>query len=222
MFFPVGDSHIEKGKKPFFTYLILFANILIFFYQLGLSATGHEYFTTSYAVIPAEILQGHHWISLLTSQFLHGGWMHLAGNMLFLWVFADNVEAVLGNTGFLLFYLAGGIIASLVHVFFHPYSFTPCVGASGAIAACMGAYLVMFPASRIRVMVLLFFFTFEVSALLFLGLWILLQFRSQLFSSGVSDIAYMAHIGGFLFGALLGLFNKHRIHRRNDGTYVSN
>ncbi|MEN9340154.1 MAG: hypothetical protein RIQ62_1466 [Bacteroidota bacterium] len=222
MFFPIGDSKIQKGYAPIFTFLLLAANIGIFVYQLQLPPVQQEAFSRQFACVPADILQGRNWLSLITSVFLHGGWMHLAGNMLFLYVFADNVEAILGPFRFLLFYTLGGIVASLTHVITHLYSLTPCVGASGAIAACMGAYLVMFPGSKIKILFLLFLSTFQVRALFFLGLWIVLQLRSQWISSEagmISDIAYLAHIGGFVFGMISGLLYRQRVYQGRDGLF---
>jgi Uncharacterized membrane protein (homolog of Drosophila rhomboid) len=145
MFFPIGDVNVKQGTKPVLSYILIGINVMIFLYQVTLSpAELNELFAT-YATIPADIMAGHNFISLLTCTFLHGGWMHLIGNMLFLWVFADNIEASVGYVRFLLFYLLSGIIASLTHVLLTPNSSIPCVGASGAIAACLGAYIVLYP-----------------------------------------------------------------------------
>jgi membrane associated rhomboid family serine protease len=213
MFFPIGDVNLKRGHKPFLTYLILLANVAVFFYQVSLPSSLQNQFVYQFGAIPIDILHGHGWLGLFTSLFLHGGWMHLLGNMLFLWVFADNIEATLGYGRFLLFYILGGVIASLVHCIINPYSTIPCVGASGAIAACLGAYLIMFPSSKIKVFFIFILSSFRVSAVFFLGFWIIQQFMSGLGSlnptlAESAAVAYWAHIGGFLFGVLVGGFNR--------------
>lgn len=227
MFFPIGDDNIKGGYKPIFSHTLIFINVLVFLYEFSLQQSSAENFVIHFGSIPAEILSGQDLYSLLTSMFLHGGWMHLIGNMLFLWVFADNIEAVVGTFNFLLFYLLGGVAATLIHAFFNPYSELPVVGASGAISAVMGAYLVMFPASRIRVFIIFLFTSAYVPALLFLGFWIVQQMISGIGSLGVgvedqSGVAWWAHIGGFIFGLLAGSFarknysNKYRYIKKKD------
>jgi membrane associated rhomboid family serine protease len=145
-------------------------------------------------------------------MFLHGSWAHFLGNMLFLWVFADNIEASVGSVRFTFFYLLGGILASLAHIYFNLGSLVPTIGASGAISAVMGAYLVMFPGSKIKVIVIFFFLTFRLPAFIFLGFWIGQQLLSGFASVGMSaaggGVAWWAHIGGFAFGLLWGLLNR--------------
>jgi membrane associated rhomboid family serine protease len=131
-------------------------------------------------------------------MFLHGGWLHLLGNMLFLWIFGNNIEDRLGPLRFVLFYLAGGVVATLAQVFFDTSSVIPLIGASGAIAAVMGAYLVWFP--RAPILTLLFFFFIEIPA----GIWLTIWFVMQFFTGPNSGVAYMAHVGGFVFGILVG------------------
>lgn len=145
--------------------------------------------------------------TLFTNIFLHAGWMHLIGNMVFLWVFGDNVEIVIGRFKFLIFYILGGVLASYMHCLFNQYSDIPCIGASGAIAACLGAYLVMFPKSKIKIFFILFFTSFRISAVLFLGIWILQQFMNGLgqFYTYTDNVAYWAHIGGFVYGTVIGI-----------------
>jgi len=157
---------------------------------------------------------------LLTSIFLHGGWLHLIGNMLFLWVFSDNIEAVLGAPLYLAFYLAGGLAASLAHILSGPASTIPSVGASGAIAAVLGAYIVMFPQSRVRLLVLFGYRAgvTRVSAIVFLGIWAVTQFFSGVASLGVptaqtGGVAWFAHIGGFVFGLAIGALLRGRAAR---------
>lgn len=212
MFFPIGDVNIKHGTKPFLTYLIILANVAVFIHQLTLRPVMVESFFMEYGAVPWKLIQGLDWISLITSMFLHGGWMHLLGNMLFLWVFGDNIEATMGYIRFIFFYLLGGVVATATHVAFNPYSDIPCVGASGAIAACLGAYLVMFPRSQIKVLFIFLLVRFQVPAILFLGFWIVQQFMSGIgeFSATVEDtsVAYWAHIGGFVFGVIVGFFYK--------------
>lgn len=222
MIFPIGDTNIVKGHRPVFTYLLLVLNIAVYIYQISLPNQLESQFVYQYASIPVEIVNLQSLHTLITSMFLHGGFMHLAGNMMFLWIFGDNVEAIIGTTKYILFYIAGGLIAALTHVFFNLHSNIPCVGASGAIAACMGAYLVMFPRSKIRVILLLFFIPFNIRAIYFLGFWILWQLRAEFISFGVSgstDIAYMAHIGGFAFGLLCGIAFKQGILQHHTTAY---
>ncbi len=210
MIFPIGDDQIKGGAYPFFSYSFLIVNIAIFMYQVSLSPSDLGAFIEQFAAIPQYIEQGHHLGTLISSMFLHGGLMHLLGNMLFLWVFADNIEATIGNFPFLLFYLAGGVFATLAHVYFNLGSDVPSLGASGAISAVMGAYLVMFPQSRVKVIVFLFIILRRVtlSALAFLGIWIVIQVVSTVQSMGMapgqSGTAWFAHLGGVVFGLAMG------------------
>jgi membrane associated rhomboid family serine protease len=161
---------------------------------------------TSWSVIPADIVAGQHWITILTAMFLHGSWLHIIGNMLFLWAFGPEIEDAMNPLRYLAFYLLGGVIATLAQVAASPGSTVPNLGASGAIAAVMGAFLVTYPRDQIRAVLFFFFFarvTFIPAALL-IGVWFLMQ----LFSVGaVADVntggvAYLAHVGGFIFGAV--------------------
>lgn len=213
MFFPIGDDQVQGGSKPLFSYTLIFLNVLVFFYEFSLGPELSNIFITQYGAIPSELLSGTDIHTLMTSMFMHGGWMHLIGNMLFLWVFADNIEAVIGTFNFIIFYIIGGIAATAVHVFFNPYSEIPMVGASGAISAVMGAYLIMFPASKIKVLVLLFFTVIYVPALFFLGIWIVQQMIAGLGTIGSvaeesTGVAWWAHIGGFVFGVLVGFIAR--------------
>ncbi len=212
MIFPIGDENVKGGFKPIFSYTFIAINIIIFVFQFSLEPALHKQFVYTYGSIPVEVLAGEDFLSLFTNMFLHGSLMHLAFNMLYLWIFADNIEAVIGNTKFLLFYIIGGVVASLIHVVLNPTSQIPGIGASGAIAAIMGAYLIMFPKSKIKM--LFIFKVVYIPSLIFLGFWI----AQQLFS-GLSDLgpeaaqqggtAWWAHIGGFAFGVLAGyLFKK--------------
>ena len=210
MIFPIGDENVQGGAKPIFSYTFIAINVLVFLFQVTLGQAGINQFLTTYGTIPLEIMNGQDYFTLMTSMFLHGGWMHIIGNMLFLWVFADNIEAVIGNIPFLGFYIIGGLAASAAHIFFNTTSTIPSVGASGAISAVLGAYLVMFPASKIKVLVIYFFKSFTMPAIFFLGLWGIQQFISGFMSLGpatadTAGVAWWAHIGGFVFGVLFGL-----------------
>jgi membrane associated rhomboid family serine protease len=192
-------------------------NTIVFLYEALLPPDAQQAFITTWGVIPVEILNGRNLITLLTSMFLHGGWMHLIGNMLFLWVFGDNIEAVIGSLPYLVFYIAGGLAASAAHVLFNPQSTIPSVGASGAIAAVLGAYIIMFPQSRVRVLMLMGGRSgiTRVGALVFLGIWFVTQLFSGIASLGTetaqtSGVAFWAHIGGFVFGLVVGFFLRGR------------
>lgn len=219
MIFPIGDDNVQGGTRPFFTYLFIAVNVLVFLYQfsLGGGAEGND-FIREYGSIPDELMRGEDWFTVMTSMFMHGGWMHLIGNMLFLWVFADNIEAVIGRFKFVLFYIGGGIAAAAIHTFFNQGSTIPAVGASGAISAVLGAYLVMFPGSKIKIFVAYFFRSFHMSALIFLGLWIGQQLLQGFMSLGpetahTGGVAWWAHIGGFMFGVLFGFLFRKRASR---------
>ena len=215
MLFPVGDDNIESGHPAIFSYLLLALNTGLFIFQASLPEGAQAGFVEQYGAIPAEISRGIDLQTLFSSMFLHGSWIHLIGNMLYLWIFADNIEAVIGNVRFLLFYLAGGLVAGLAQVAISPDSGVPCVGASGAIAAVMGAYIVMFPKSRVRMLFLLLFSTFYIPAWVFLGFWFAQQLFSGLGVLGMSaqdsgGIAFWAHIGGFVFGLVSGYTYRRR------------
>ena len=234
MIFPIGDDQVQGGYKPIFSYGFIALNVLIFLFQYMSPSA----FICEFGSIPSEIIRGEDYHTLFTSMFMHGGIMHLVGNMLFLWVFADNIEATVGNVNFFFFYILGGLAASAAHIYFSTTggvdidacckvcseiipctgNMNPCagsiptVGASGAIAAVMGAYLVMFPKSKINILVLVFFRTFKIPAIAFLGFWIVQQLFSGFASIGPdaasSGVAWWAHIGGFAFGLLAGFFAR--------------
>lgn len=215
MLFPIGDDNIERGRPAVFSYLFFFLNTAIFIFQTTLPEGAAAGFVEEYGAIPAEISRGIDLPTLFSSMFLHGSWMHLLGNLLYLWIFADNIEAVIGNFRFVLFYLAGGLVAGLAQVVISPDSSIPCIGASGAIAAVMGAYIVMFPKSRVRMLFLLFFTVIYIPAWVFLGFWFVQQLSSGLGVLGLSatdagGIAWWAHIGGFVFGLFAGFRYRHR------------
>jgi len=224
MLFPVGDDPNIGRHKPIFSYVFLGANVLVFLYQLTLATPECERFMVHFGTIPLEIMNGEDLFTLFTSIFLHAGFLHILGNMLFLWVFADNIESVIGSYKFILFYLMGGLVASAIHILFYPTSTIPTVGASGAIAAVLGAYIVMFPKSKIKIRFLLFK-PFMLTALIFLGIWFVHNLFSGLGSLGPESaqsggVAWWAHIGGFVFGALLGLIMKKYIYEKDQNSYT--
>jgi membrane associated rhomboid family serine protease len=214
---PIGDQSVRNAPTPWVRTGLVAINVLVFIYQVTLSPPQLQQFIIRWGSVPAQIMQGQELLTVVTSMFLHGGWFHLISNMLFLWVFGDNIEAVFGHFSFLAFYLIGGIIATLAHVFFNPASPVPSVGASGAIAAVLGAYIVMFPRSRVRVLLILgiFITITRVTAIVVLGLWAVLQVFNAVAqlaaeTAQTAGVAYWAHIGGFVFGLLLGFVYRGR------------
>jgi membrane associated rhomboid family serine protease len=216
--FPVSDV-IPSRTVPFVTVGLIAVNALVFLYQVSLGPAELRAFIATYAVIPAWFW----WPSLVTSQFLHGGWMHIIWNMVYLWIFGDNVEDRLGHARYLVFYLGAGVAAALLQVLFNPFSGLPMLGASGAIAGVMGAYFVLYPQSRVltAIFILFFFDLVEIPALFFLGIWFLMQLLSGVGSLGVSNAAgggtaFWAHIGGFVAGAAVGAVLRARSRRWRD------
>jgi membrane associated rhomboid family serine protease len=229
---PIGDDNTGLRIRPYVTWLLLAANVFVFVFLQGLGS--NERFTMAFATVPAEILTGKDvaetipvrdeygrpvgeveipetpipvYFTLLTAMFMHGSLMHLLGNMLYLWIFGDNIERAMGSARFLAFYLICGIVAGLAHIAFSSGSMVPSVGASGAISGVLGGYLVMFP--RNRVYVLTWGGVMAVPAILMLGLWVVTQFINGVGSiavtpeTGGGGVAYMAHIGGFVAGLVL-------------------
>ena len=218
---PLKDDNPTSGK-PIVTYCVIGLCILIFLIQLSSQSykTGELFY--SYGLIPS-VLIGHNqlpmdlyaipgWLTIFTSMFMHGGFMHLAGNMLYMWIFADNIEDNLGPFRFLIFYLLAGIGAAMTQVLMDTHSQVPMVGASGAIGGVLGAYLINFPNARVLVLIPFGFFSqlLKIRALYVLGFWFILQF----ISSG-GGIAYAAHIGGFISGMILILFFNKKIKIKN-------
>lgn len=236
MFLPIGDDNKDRQTTPYINYLFIAINILVFVFLQGRG--GNWQFTFAYATVPAEILSGHDVVSssrvltdivtgdrlqipglqptpipvyftLITSLFMHGGWMHLLGNMLFLMIFGDNIEDAMGHRRYFWFYLLCGLLASLSHVLFTAYSnqsiYTPSLGASGAISGVMGGYMLLFPTRSVRMWI--FFFIVSVPAIIAVGLWFVFQVVNGLGTFGNDDaaggVAYAAHIGGFIAGLLL-------------------
>ena len=205
---PLRDV-IPSRTTPFVTLALIAINAIVFLYGWLSGEQRHLQLLWNFGLVPADLT----WLTLVTSMFLHSEWVHLLSNLVALWIFGDNVEDRFGHLGFLTFYLLGGAIGGLLQVWWDPTSETPLVGASGAIAAVMGAYLVMFPRSRVLVLVIFFFFLdiIEVPALMLLGLWFGVQLISGagLVAGMGSLVAYWAHIGGFAAGlAGVWLFRK--------------
>lgn len=204
---PIRDS-IRSRHFPKVNLALIIACVVVFLYELGLDQYGLQQFVMKYGAVPARILATGGRIdtvlSLFAAMFIHGGWLHLIGNMLFLWVFGDNVEDRLGSVRYLLFYLATGLAGFLAQMGANPVSQSPMIGASGAIAGVLGAYIFMFPKSKIIALVpIFFFFTFiEVPAFIFLALWFGLQLLNGVAGIGTQGnlVAWWAHIGGFLTG----------------------
>jgi len=220
---PLRDT-IRSNSTPVVTALIILVNVLVFIYMLTLDPYTQNHFIAQYALTPSRL----HLSAIVTSMFLHGGWMHLIGNMWFLWVYGDNVEDVLGHGKYLAFYLLCGVAAALTQYAVSPDSHVPTLGASGAIAGVMGAYLIKFPHSRILTLIPIFFFftTIEIPAVLILLYWFALQFFSGIGSVGYSQVsqggvAWFAHIGGFISGMLLimTMGTRERYSRRRDLTW---
>ena len=205
--FPIRD-HNPSNRTPFVVYILMAANILIFLSYVGMTEDARliNQIYLDYAVIPARISDGIAFETLVTSMFLHDGWMHLVGNVLFLWIFGDNLEDEMGHLPFLLFYLLSGIGAGLIHVVSAPGSGVPTIGASGAIAGVMGGYLLLFPKARVDILLILiiYFRIFTVPAYVMLVVWLGLQFLGSLSSNpDQGGVAYWAHTGGFLVGLVL-------------------
>jgi membrane associated rhomboid family serine protease len=212
---PVGDENDHAGVA-FITIALIVMNVVAFLNEINRPEEAVQAFIFAWGVVPREFTLGGdippyipvpYWSTLLTSMFLHGGWGHLGGNMLFLWIFGDNIEHRLGHLRFILFYVASGLAASFAHIFFNAGSVVPAVGASGAISGVLGGYLLLFP--RNNVYVLTWGGVMAVPAVFMLGLWILMQFINGAGSiatteeTGGGGVAYMAHIGGFIAGLIL-------------------
>lgn len=217
---PLRDTQ-PSSSTPFVTIAIIIVNVMVFLHEVMLSSWDLNYFIAHYGVVPDRF----QYSDLLTSMFLHGGWMHLIGNMWFLWIYGDNVEDVLGHAKYLLFYVLCGVAAGLVHVMTNNYSRVPTVGASGAIAGVMGAYMLKYPHSRIITLVpiFIFFTTMEIPAVLILAYWFVIQIFSGIGSVGESNIsrggvAWFAHVGGFIAGMVLlyALGARERFRHRRD------
>ena len=200
---PLSDASRRPVHMPVVTVVIILVNICVFVLEL----INGEPFVLKWSVVPADIISGHHWVTIFTAMFMHGGWSHIIGNMIFLWAFGPEIEDAMGPLRYLVFYLTGGMVAMLAQIAASPHSTVPNLGASGAIAAVMGAFLVTYPRDRIKSMLIILVFvriTFIPAALL-IGFW----FLTQLLNAGAvarvetGGVAYLAHVGGFIFGAIL-------------------
>ena len=215
--FPVGDDRVQGGPPALITYGLVALNVLAFVLELTQPSEGaRQALIQAWGVVPHEYSVARDlsptiplpfWSTLITSMFLHGGWMHLLGNMLYLWIFGDNLEKTMGHARFLLFYLVCGVAAGLAHIAFAGGSNVPTVGASGAISGVLGGYLVLFPRKHVRVLTR--GGIVAMPAIAVLGFWILIQFVNGIGSLAVTSetggggVAYMAHIGGFVAGLVL-------------------
>ena len=201
--FPIGDDDSARRTVPLVTYALIALNVLFFFVELS----GGDAFIGKWAFVPSRFLAnpGGDWLTLFTSMFMHAGWVHLGGNMLYLWIFGDNVEDRFGHIVFTVFYLLCGLAATFAQLAFSTGSNVPNLGASGAIAGVLGGYILMFPQGKVSVLVGQS--VSQVSALIVIGGWIVLQFFSGIGSiantADTGGVAYMAHIGGFIAGFLL-------------------
>jgi membrane associated rhomboid family serine protease len=211
MFIPLKDLN-PRRTYPVVNTLLILANVIVFLYQLTLPPHQYQAFVMANATIPSHIrvaLNGHGnleaaFLPIFTSMFLHSGFMHIAGNMLFLWIFGDNVEDYFGHLPYLLFYLVCGIGSGLTHIIFNFHSSLPALGASGAISGVMGSYIILYPRARVLTLVLIFFI--PIPAFIILGYWFLLQFAAGVSTVGAAatgGVAWWAHIGGFLLGMLI-------------------
>ena len=223
---PIKDDN-PTLHAPILTVALVAINVAVFAYAKLLGHSGFNAFTSRLGLIPFEITHATDAISptpiplyltVFTALFMHAGWMHLAGNMLYLWIFGNNIEDVLGHFRFAVFYLFCGTVATLAHVISAPYSTAPLVGASGAIAGVLGAYLAAFPRARVHVLVFLFLFVqvVRIPALLVLGFWFIIQLVNASGASGGADggVAWYAHIAGFVVGYLLMRRRKKRMRRK--------
>jgi len=245
--FPIGDQNEPGRRRAPVTLLLILLNFAVFvFLQLPESDSDRQPFTYGFSTIPFEITHGIDLVrpvevtiddqtgfideapgpkpiqfTLISSMFMHGGWLHILGNMWFLWIFGDNVERRLGSARYLLFYLAAGVIASIAQIWANPNSVVPNLGASGAIAGVLGAYIALFPGNRVTILIFTFI-PFAVPALFAIGIWAVLQFVNGFGQIAVTQetggVAYLAHVGGFVFGFAAGLFLRGR--GRPSATYA--
>jgi membrane associated rhomboid family serine protease len=199
---PLTDVSRRPASFPTVTAVIILANALVFVLELF----GGDAFVTRWSLVPANIVAGKDWITILTAMFMHGSWSHILGNMVFLWAFGPEIEDSMGGSRYLVFYLLGGLAATAAQIAAGPASTVPNLGASGAIAAVMGAFLVTYPRDRIRSLLLIFVFVrvTYVPAALLIGVWFLIQFVSlgNVAGEATGGVAYAAHVGGFIFGAV--------------------
>jgi len=203
---PLSDASRRPVRLPVVTAIIIVVNVFVFLLELMRG----DAFVIQWSAIPAQIISGHHWVTILTAMFMHGSWSHIIGNMVFLWAFGPEIEDAMGRGRYLIFYLLGGLIAMLAQVVASPRSTVPNLGASGAIAAVMGAFVVTYPRDRIKAVLFIFIFariTFIPAALL-IGVWFLMQLvhAGAIAQVQTGGVAYLAHVGGFIFGAVAAHF----------------
>ena len=200
---PLSDASRHPIRYPVATVSIIVVNALVFLLEL----THGEAFVEQWAVVPATIVAGRHWITIVTAMFMHAGWMHITGNMLFLWAFGPEIEDAMGRLRYLTFYLLCGVVAFLAQIGGQPSSTVPNLGASGAIAGIMGAFIVTYPHDQIRTLIFLGWFVRVsfIPAVLLIGLWFVIQLFSQFGAAASAEtggVAYAAHVGGFVFGLI--------------------
>jgi membrane associated rhomboid family serine protease len=199
---PLTDASRRPVRIPIVTLCIILTNIIVF----GLELSGGGSFVLKWAAIPADIVAGHRWITILTAMFLHGSWLHILSNMVFLWAFGPEIEDSMNPLRYLLFYLVGGLVSMIAQVAVNPSSTVPNLGASGAIAAVMGAFLVTYPRDQIRSLLVIFIFVRVtlIPAAVLIGFWFLIQLLNvgQVATAQTGGVAYVAHVAGAIFGAL--------------------
>ena len=201
---PLSDASRKPVRTPVCTALIIVVNVVVFLLEL---ARG-DAFVTQWSLVPAQITSGHQWITILTAMFMHGSWSHIIGNMVFFWAFGPAIEDAMGRGRYLVFYLLGGLAAMFAQVAADPHSTVPNLGASGAIAAVMGAFIVTYPRDRIKSLLFIFIFVkvTYIPAALLIGFWFLTQLvhAGQVAHVQTGGVAYLAHVGGLIFGAVTG------------------
>jgi membrane associated rhomboid family serine protease len=208
---PLSDASRRPVRMPIVTGAIVLVNVIVFILEL----TRGDAFVTQWSAVPAQITSGHNWITILTAMFMHGSWSHIIGNMIFLWAFGPEIEDAMGRGRYLAFYLIGGLVAMVAQIAGGPHSTVPNLGASGAIAAVMGAFIVTYPRDQIKSLLFIFVFfrmTFIPAALL-IGFWFLMQLvhAGAVAQVQTGGVAYLAHVGGFIFGAATArLFESRR------------
>jgi membrane associated rhomboid family serine protease len=234
---PIGDDNRGRGTTPVVVIALIVVNLLVFFYELSLAGkSGDELqrFIFAWGARPYELAHMRDlaptisypvWVTVFTSMFMHGGWLHILGNMLYLWVFGDNIEDAMGHLKFLMFYVACGVGAVALQVLVSPNAMTPMVGASGAISGVLASYLLLFPRRGVRTLIFVFVFVTVITlpAILVIGFWIVLQFINSVGSLGprtaqTDGVAYFAHVGGFATGVVLTLLLRAVGGLRRGGT----
>lgn len=209
---PLRDN-LRSHSIPFMTILLIAANCYVFYQEISINERSLMLMIRQYGLIPSQLIEAlnagsmalANYLPIFSNLFLHGGWLHIIGNMWYLWIFGDNVEDWLGRINFFAFYMVCGLIANISHTLLDPFSTVPVIGASGAVSGILGAYLILYPGAKVKTLVPIFIFLqiFEIPATLFLGFWFFLQLKSGALASAGSNIAWWAHVGGFLAGMIL-------------------